>query len=147
MVSLNSNSNDLDLLTSRIGRDRLRENRRIAIVHDWLPVYAGAERVLEQILNVFPEADLFSVLDFIPKDQRAFLQHKAVKTTFVQKLPFAKAKYRSYLPIMPLAIEQLDMSDYDLVISSSYAVAKGVITGPEQLHICYCHSPIRYAWD
>jgi len=121
--------------------------RKVAIVHDWLPVYAGAERVLEQMLHVYPEADLFSILDFIPEGERGFLQNKPVKTSFVQRLPWVRKKYRAYLPIMPLAIEQLDVSGYDLVISSSYAVAKGVITGPDQLHVCYCHSPIRYAWD
>jgi len=116
-------------------------------VHDWLPLYAGAERVLEQILHVFPEADVWSLLDFIPEGERGFLQNKRVATSFIQSLPFVRSHYRSYLPLMPLAIEQFDLSGYDLVISSSYAVAKGVITGPDQLHICYCHSPIRYAWD
>jgi len=116
-------------------------------MHDWLPVYGGAERVLEQIINVFPEADLFSMVDFIPPGQRGFLQNKPVRTSFIQRLPFARTKYRSYLPLMPVAVEQFDFSPYDLILSSSYAVAKGVITGPDQLHICYCHSPIRYAWD
>lgn len=124
-----------------------RMNLRIAIMHDWLPVYGGAERVLEQIINVFPEADLFSMVDLIPDGQRDFLQNKPVRTSFIQKLPFARTKYRSYLPLMPLAVEQFDFSSYDLILSSSYAVAKGIITGPDQLHICYCHSPIRYAWD
>jgi len=116
-------------------------------MHDWLPVYGGAERVLEQIINVFPEADLFSMVDFIPKEQRAFLKDKPVQTSFIQKLPFARKKYRTYMPLMPMAVEQFDFSQYDLILSSSYAVAKGVITGPDQLHVCYCHSPIRYAWD
>lgn len=120
---------------------------KVAIVHDWLVTYAGAERVLEQILNVFPHADLYSTVCFLEEKDRTFLQHKEVHTTFIQKLPFAKRKYRNYLPFMPLAIEQLDLSAYDLVISSSYAVAKGVITGPDQIHISYVHSPIRYAWD
>lgn len=120
---------------------------RVAIVHDWLPLYGGAERVLEQIIRVFPQADLFSILDFIPEGQRGFLFGKPVKTSFVQKLPYVRSQYRNYLPLMPLAVEQFDLSAYDLVISSSYAVAKGVITGPDQLHICYCHSPMRYAWD
>jgi glycosyltransferase involved in cell wall biosynthesis len=120
---------------------------RVAIVHDWLPLYGGAERVLEQILNVFPQADIFSLIDAIPPKDRGFLQHKPVKTSFIQKLPQAKRRYRAYLPLMPLAIEQFDLRPYDLVISSSYAVAKGVITGPDQLHLCYCSSPIRYAWD
>lgn len=120
---------------------------KVAIVHDWLVTYGGAERVLEQMLLIYPEADLFSLYDFIPEGQRGFILNKKVTTSFLQKMPFAKSKYRSYLPLMPLAIEQFDLSQYDLIISSSYAVAKGVITGPDQLHICMCYSPIRYAWD
>jgi glycosyltransferase involved in cell wall biosynthesis len=120
---------------------------KIAIIHDWLVTYAGSERVLEQMLNVFPDADLFSLVDFLPPDQREFIQNKHVTTSFVQKLPFAKKKYRQYLPFMPLAIEQFDLSAYDIVLSSSHAVAKGVITGPDQLHVSYIHSPMRYAWD
>jgi len=120
---------------------------KIAIVHDWLITYSGAERVLEEILKLYPDADLYSLLGFIPPDQRDFIQNKPVKTSFLQNIPFARKKYRSFLPLMPLAIEQFDMSEYDLVISSNHAVAKGVITGPNQLHICMCYSPIRYAWD
>lgn len=120
---------------------------KIAIVHDWLTVYAGAERVLEQMLNAYPDADLFSMVDFLPAGQREFIHNKPVKTSFIQNLPFAKTKYRQYLPLMPLAVEQFDLSGYDLVISSSHAVAKGVLTGPDQLHLCMCYSPIRYAWD
>ncbi|WP_233830064.1 glycosyltransferase family 4 protein [Paraburkholderia sp. ZP32-5] len=125
----------------------LRANRgvRIAIVHDWLVTYAGAEKVLEQIIACFPDADLFSLVDFL--DDRSFLRGKSVTTSFIQKLPRARAKYRAYLPLMPLAIEQLDVSAYDVVISSSHAVAKGILTGPDQVHISYVHSPIRYAWD
>ena len=120
---------------------------KIALIHDWLVNYAGSEQVLEQILHCYPEADVFSVVDFIPDHDRDWLLNKKVQTTFIQKLPFAKKKYRAYLPLMPLAIEQLDLSEYDLIISSSHAVAKGVITGPDQTHICYIHSPMRYAWD
>lgn len=120
---------------------------RVAIVHDWLVTYAGAERVLEQIINIFPEADIFSLVDFIGEGERGFLHNKKINTSFIQNLPKARKKYRSYLPLMPLAIEQFDMSGYDLVMSSSHCVAKGVITGPNQLHISYVHSPIRYAWD
>ena len=120
---------------------------KIAVIHDWLVTYAGAERVLEQILQIYPQADLFSMVDFIPQNQRDFILGKEVNKSFIQKLPFAQKKYRSYLPLMPIAVEQFDLSGYDLVISSSYAVAKGVITGPDQLHISYIHSPIRYAWD
>ncbi|HCG94240.1 MAG TPA: glycosyl transferase family 1 [Halieaceae bacterium] len=120
---------------------------RVAFVHDWLVTYAGAERVLEQMLFVYPEASVYTLVDFLPKNSRSFLGNSPVHTSFLQKLPFARRKYRSYLPLMPLAVEQFDLSDYDLVISSSHAVAKGVLTGPDQVHICMCYSPIRYAWD
>lgn len=120
---------------------------KIAVVCDWLVTYAGAEKVVEQILNVYPEADLFALVDFLDEDKRDFIQHKKVTTSFIQKLPKAKTKYRSYLPLMPLAIEQLDLSGYDLIISSSHCVAKGILTGPNQVHVSYVHSPIRYAWD
>jgi len=120
---------------------------KIAIVHDWLTVYGGAERVLEKMLACFPDADLYSVVDFLPPDGRRFIRDKQVHTSFVQSLPFARRRYRQYLSVMPLAVEQFDLSAYDLVISSSHAVAKGVLTGPDQLHICMCYSPMRYAWD
>jgi glycosyltransferase involved in cell wall biosynthesis len=120
---------------------------KVAVVHDWLVTYAGAEKVLEQVLKIYPQADLYSLIDFLPKNERSFIQNKSVNTSFIQKLPLSRHKYRTYLPLMPLAIEQLDLSSYHLVISSSHAVAKGVITGPDQLHISYVHSPIRYAWD
>ena len=123
------------------------EKLKIAIIHEWFVSYAGSERVVEQILNLFPHADLFAVVDFLEDSQRSFIQNKKVKTTFIQNLPFATAKFRQYLLLMPLAIEQLDLSAYDLIISSSHAVAKGVLTSPHQLHISYVHSPIRYAWD
>src|ERR1700760_4580080 len=95
---------------------------RVAIVHDWLVTYAGAERVLEQIIACFPDADIFSVVDFL--EAVPFFRGKPVTTSFIQKLPKARSKYRAYLPLMPLAIEQLDVSAYDVVISSSHAVAK-----------------------
>jgi glycosyltransferase involved in cell wall biosynthesis len=121
--------------------------KRIAIVHDWLPEVGGAERVLGEILQVLPQAHLYSLVDFLPDSERAFLRGKKVRTSFLQRLPGARRFYRSYLPLMPLAIEHFDLAAYDLILSSSYAVAKGVITGPDQLHLCYCHSPPRYAWD
>lgn len=120
---------------------------KVAIVHDWLVTYAGAERVLEQIIKVYPKADLFSLVDFLEPGQRQFIAEKPVRTSFIQRLPWAKGKYRQYLPLMPMAVEQLDVSAYDLVISCSHAVAKGVLTGPDQVHISYVHTPIRYAWD
>jgi glycosyltransferase involved in cell wall biosynthesis len=120
---------------------------KVAIVHDWFVDYSGSERVVEQLLQLYPEAELFSVIDFMPAHLRKHIFHKQPTTTFIQKLPFAKKYYRNYLVLMPLAIEQLDVSSYDLVISSSHAIAKGVLTHSNQLHVCYCHSPIRYAWD
>ena len=120
---------------------------KVALVHEWLTTVAGSERVVEQILKIYPQADLFTVVDFLRDDERAFLLGKRATTTFIQRLPGARKHYRSYLPLMPLAIEQLDLSAYDLVISSNHAVAKGVVTGPEQVHVCYVHSPMRYAWD
>jgi len=125
----------------------MRPMKKIAIIHDWLTTYAGAERVLEQLLNLYPEAELYSVCDFVPENERGFLGGRTPTTSFIQKLPGARKHYRSYLPLMPLAIEQLNLSAYDVVISSSHAVAKGVLTGPDQLHVSYVHSPIRYAWD
>jgi glycosyltransferase involved in cell wall biosynthesis len=128
--------------------ERSLTKSKIAIVHDWFTTYAGSEKVVEQILYVFPQADLFGLIDLIPANSRAFLLGKPISTSFLQKFPFIDGKnYRQYLPFMPLAVEQLDLSAYDVVISSSHAVAKGVITGPDQLHISYIHSPMRYAWD
>ncbi|CAN5556293.1 hypothetical protein BH10PLA1_BH10PLA1_08230 [soil metagenome] len=121
--------------------------RRVAIVHDFLYVYAGAERVLEQMIEAYPDADLFSLFDFLPVKDRGFLKGKSVTTSFIQRMPMAPTKHRHYLPLMPLAIEQLDVSRYDVVITSSYLAAKGVITSPNQIHICYCHTPVRFAWD
>jgi glycosyltransferase involved in cell wall biosynthesis len=123
------------------------DSARIAIVHEWLVTYAGSERVLEQMLAVFPNADVFCTVDFLPDRDRGFLNGRRPFTSPIQRLPGARTRYRNYLPLMPLAVEQFDLSGYDIVISSSHAVAKGVITGPDQLHVCYCHSPMRYAWD
>lgn len=120
---------------------------KTAVIHDWLVTYAGADRVLEQILACYPDADLFSLVDFLPGELRGFVLNKFATTSFIQHLPFARKSFRHYLALMPLAIEQLDLSGYDLVLSNSHSVAKGVLTGPDQLHICYCHSPMRYAWD
>lgn len=120
---------------------------RVAIVHDWFVTYAGSERVVEQLIELFPKADVFSLLEFLPPSERRFLADKTVRTSFLQRLPLARRKYAAYLPLMPLAIEQLNLSRYDLVISSSHCVAKGVLSGPDQLHISYVHTPMRYAWD
>lgn len=120
---------------------------KVAIVHDWLVDYGGSERVLEQMVQVFPQAEIFCVVDFLPHSYRTFLLNKQTHTSFIQNLPLARKHFRAYLPLMPLAIEQLDVRDFDLVISSSHAVAKGVITAPHQLHVAYIHSPMRYIWD
>ncbi len=120
---------------------------KTAIVHEWLVTFGGSERVVEQLLALYPDADLFTLVDFLPPADRGFLKDKRIHTSFIQKLPLAKKYYRQYLPWMPLAVEQFDLSDYDLIISSSHAVAKGVLTGPDQLHISYVHTPMRYAWD
>ncbi|MDR3460684.1 MAG: glycosyltransferase [Beijerinckiaceae bacterium] len=120
---------------------------RVAIVHDWLYVIGGAERVLGEILKCFPTADVFTLFDILSPEDRAKIGFDHARTSFLQKMPFIAKRHRSYLPLMPIAIEQFDLSAYDLVISSSYAVAKGVITGPAQIHVSYVHSPMRYAWD
>ncbi len=120
---------------------------KIAIIHEWLDTWAGSEQVLAQMLDTFPEADLFALVDFLDAPQRALLHGRKARTSFLQRLPFARRHFRKYLPLMPLAVEQFDLRGYDLIISNSHAVAKGVITGPEQLHLCYCYSPPRYAWD
>lgn len=119
----------------------------IGIVADWLVTYAGAEKVIKEFINLYPDADLYSVVDFLSDDARDNFNGKHAKTTFIQKLPKSKRIYQKYLPLMPLAIEQLDVSQHNVVLSSSHAVSKGVLTGPDQLHISYIHSPIRYAWD
>lgn len=120
---------------------------KIAIVHEWLETYAGSERVVEQLLNLYPAADVFSLVDFLPPQGRSFIQHKPVTTSFIQRLPLARKHFRKYLPLMPIAIEQFDLSAYDVVISSNHAITKGVVTRADQLHISYVHTPIRYAWD
>jgi len=120
---------------------------KTAIVHEWFVTYVGSEKVVEQLLALYPEADLFTLVDFLPASEREFLKGRKIHTSFIQKLPLAKKYYRQYLPWMPLAIEQFDLSEYELIISSSHAVAKGVLTAPDQLHISYVHSPMRYAWD
>ena len=121
---------------------------KTAIIHDWLFSYSGSERVIESLTNLWPDADIFTLFNFLSdEEQKIVLKNKVPKTSFIQDLPFAKKSYRKYLPLFPYAIEQFDVTKYDLVISSSHAVAKGIITSPGQLHICYCHTPIRYAWD
>jgi len=122
-------------------------DRRIAVVHDWLDTWGGGENVLAQILHAYPDADLFSLVDFLPEPLRPQLQGKHARTTFLQRIPGARKHFRGYLPLFPRAIDSLDLSAYDLILSSSHAVAKGARTRPGQVHVCYCHTPMRYAWD
>lgn len=124
-----------------------RDAPRVAIVHEWLITYAGSEKVLEAMLKVFPEADIFCALDFLPEKFRSGLSNQTIQTSFIQRIPFARRLHRYLLALMPYAVEQHDLSAYDLVISNSHAVAKGCLTGAGQLHISYCYTPIRYAWD
>ena len=120
---------------------------RVAIVHDWLYTIGGAEKVLAAMLRCFPDAALFCLFDFLTPAERKKIGYESSQVSFLQRLPGVRNHHRLFLPIMPLAIEQLDLAEYDVVISSSYAVAKGVLTGPDQLHLAYVHSPMRYAWD
>ncbi len=119
----------------------------VGIVADWLVTYAGAERVIKEFIELYPSSELYALVEYLSDEDRIFFQGKKATTSFVQNLPFAKKKYQKYLPFMPFAVEQLDVTKHNVVISSSHAVAKGVLTGPDQLHISYVHSPIRYAWD
>ncbi len=119
-----------------------------ALVHDWYYTNGGAEKVIHSINNIWDDLEHFALVDFLNEDDRAFiLSGKKATTTFIQNLPTAQSNHRKFLQLFPLAIEQLDLSNYDLVLSSSASVAKGVLTNQNQLHICYCHSPMRYAWD
>ena len=121
--------------------------RKVAIVHEWFTSHAGSEKVVEQILQLYPHADLYSLVDFLPPPLRHIIQNKPVNTSFIQKLPFAERHFRNYLPLMPIAVEQFDLAGYDLIISSHHAVAKGILTRPDQLHISYVHTPLRYGWE
>jgi len=119
---------------------------RIALVHYWLVGLRGGEKVLEAICELYPEADIFTHIYDANAVGPIISAHK-VTTTFISKLPFARRLYQKYLPLMPFALEALDLSQYDLVISSESGPAKGVLTRPDAIHVCYCHSPMRYLWD
>lgn len=122
------------------------DKARVALVHDWLTGQRGGEKVLEVLAEIFPRATIFTLFHF-PGSQVESLEKRVIQTSFLQRLPWLKKRYRFYLPLFPLAIELFDLNDYDLVISSSHCVAKGAIPHPEALHICYVHSPVRYAWN
>ncbi len=121
---------------------------KVAFVHDWFNDIGGAEKVAREILLCYPQADVFSLIDHYDDAKRKkYLLDKRVSTSFIQKIPFSKKYYRFLFPFFPRAVESFDLSAYDLIISSSSSVAKGIRKGKNQLHICYCHSPVRYAWD
>jgi glycosyltransferase involved in cell wall biosynthesis len=120
--------------------------RKVAIVHYWLVTMRGGERVLERLLHLFPDADIFTHVYDEARVSRVIAARK-VTTSFIQRLPGARRHYQKYLPLMPMALEQMDLRGYDLVISSESGPAKGVITDPDAMHLCYVHSPMRYLWD
>ena len=124
----------------------MKAPRRVAIIHYWLVGMRGGERVLERLVTLFPQADIFTHV-YLPERMSATIRARPVHTSFVQKLPGAARHYQKYLPLMPMALEALDLRGYDLVISSESGPAKGVIAAPDALHVCYCHSPMRYLWD
>jgi glycosyltransferase involved in cell wall biosynthesis len=118
---------------------------KVAITLDWLSVIGGAERVLAEMIGLFPAADIYAVTDYL--EDRTLLRGRPVTTSFIQTLPWVRRRYRSYLPLMPMAVEQWNLQGYDLILSSSHAVAKGVISAPGQTHVAYIHTPMRFAWD
>ena len=120
---------------------------RIAVVHEWPVLYSGSERVVAAMLGTFPQAEAHAIVHDPAGLHGTPLENVKFRTSFIQSLPKAKENYRTYLPLMPLAVEQLDLRSYDLVVSSSHAVAKGVLTSADQLHLSYVHTPVRYAWD
>lgn len=124
----------------------LKKSPKIAVIHDWLVTYGGAERVLSQILECYPQAELFCTIEGLPDSIRNKYPGK-ITTTFIQNLPFSKKLYWYYSPLMPVAIEQLDLFEYDIILSCCHGFAKGVICHPHQLHVSYIHSPARFIWD
>jgi glycosyltransferase involved in cell wall biosynthesis len=119
---------------------------KIALVHDWLTGMRGGEKCLEMLCELYPQATVYTLLHKKGSVSET-ISRMDIRTSFVQNLPFASSRYQKYLPLFPTAIEQFDLREYDLVISSSHCVAKGVITTPDTCHICYCHTPMRYAWE
>ncbi|BAT61477.1 GDP-mannose-dependent alpha-(1-6)-phosphatidylinositol monomannoside mannosyltransferase [Variibacter gotjawalensis] len=119
---------------------------RVAIIHYWLVGMRGGEKVLEALCEMYPQADIFTHV-VVPEAISERIARHRIKTSFIAKLPRAHIWYKKYLPLMPIALEHLDLRDYDLVISSESGPAKGVIPAPGALHVCYCHSPMRYVWN
>jgi glycosyltransferase involved in cell wall biosynthesis len=119
---------------------------KVALVHYWLLSMRGGEKVIEALCELYPQAVIYTHV-YDPGGISDIIRTHKVRTTFIQRFPAAKRLYKKYLPLMPMALEELDLRDYDLVISSEAGPAKGVITRPDSLHVCYCHSPMRYLWD
>jgi glycosyltransferase involved in cell wall biosynthesis len=119
---------------------------KVALVHDWLTGMRGGEKVLLSLARLFPDAPIFTLLH-VPGSVAPELEARQIRTTFVQALPGMARRYRHYLPLFPAAAASIDLSGYDLVVSSSHCVAKGVRPAPGAVHICYCHTPMRYIWD
>ena len=119
---------------------------RVALVHDWLTGMRGGERCLEVFCEIFPDADLHTLLH-VRGTVSPTIERRRIHTSFIQRLPDAARRYRSYLPLFPAAVRRLDLRGYDLVLSSSHAVAKSVRVPPRALHVCYCFTPMRYVWD
>ena len=124
----------------------MRSNLNIALVHDWLTGMRGGEKVLEVLCELFPDATLFTLLHNKGSVSRTIERHR-IRTSFIDRLPLKSTRYRNYLPLFPAAIGSMDFSGYDLIISTSHAVAKGATPAPGALHICYCHTPMRYVWE
>jgi glycosyltransferase involved in cell wall biosynthesis len=122
------------------------KDAKVALIHDWLTGQRGGEKVLEVFAEIFPKAPIYTLFHF-PGTQTEKIERRTIHTSFLQRMPFLKRKYRSYLPLYPLSVELFDLQGYDVIISSSHCVAKGAIPQPNGLHICYVHSPIRYAWN
>ena len=119
----------------------------VAIIHDWFAWYSGAERVVEEILKIYPNADLYTTVDILTVEERRFLNEKIIHTSYLQLFPVKNKYYKHYIMLFPYCVENFDLSKYDLIISSSSSVAKGVQSTKDQLHVCYIHTPARYVWD
>jgi glycosyltransferase involved in cell wall biosynthesis len=119
---------------------------KVALVHDWLTGMRGGEKVLEVLCELYPDADLYTLFHK-PGSVSPLIERRRIETSFVQHLPFAASRYRWYLPLFPLAVTGFDFRGYDLVISTSHCAVKAIKAPPHVPHICYCHSPMRYAWD
>lgn len=123
-----------------------KKEPKVAIVHDWLVGYAGGDRVVDAMKRVFPDAVIYTLV-YDPKNMPEHFKSYDIRTSWFQKVPFSNRLYKAMLPLMPRAFEAFDLTEYDLVLSSSSSCSKGVITRPDAVHICYCHTPIRYVWD